>query len=143
MLGPMHTSTQEVPPVPPPPRFAVDTDLDADETDVELEDDDDDQGDDNDPTSDDTILEQIEIVGEGYRSLAHFFTSQLEDFVDPSIEWILTCLDIREVQRRFEANGRYRYAFENGTIFRASAKAIPKPTPGEDAPGPAMPTRGV
>ena len=137
----MTPTTQEPPSIPPPP-FFFSTDLTDDEADVDLADDD--ELDLPLPPDDpeDTRIEQVEFLGSGYRSLAHYFTSQLEDLVDPSIDWILTCLDMREVQRRFEAN-QYRYGFENGAVYRTGLRANPKPTPGEDPPGPWMPTRGA
>ncbi len=125
-------------PVPAPPLFALSTDLEGpDEQDVDLDDEN------PEPSGDDehTSVEQMEFMGEA-TSLAAYFCSQLEDLIDPSITWILTCLAMEKVQRRFEGNGRYRYAFESGAIYRVGLHANPKPPPGEDPPGPSMPTRG-
>jgi hypothetical protein len=90
----------------------------------------------------DTVCEAIEFMGDGYRSLAHYFVGQLEDHVAAPVQWILTCLDMAQVQRRFEGN-RYRYVFENGAVYRTGlpGKATPRPPAGDDPPGPWMPTR--
>ena len=141
----METQAPTIPThhIPPPPSFYFATDIEGpDEHHVDL-DDDDGELDLPSPADDpeDTGIEQVEFMGDGYRSLAHFFTGQLEDLIDPSISWILTCLDMREVQRRFEAN-QYRYVFQDGAVYRTGIRANPKPTPGEDPPGPWMPTRG-
>jgi hypothetical protein len=123
------------PPVPPPsPPFSAGADLNEDEIDVEI---DDDVG--NDPKrSDATQAEAVEYLGSGCTSLADYFCRELEDHIDESIAWVQTCLDMPSVQRRFEGNGRYRYVFENGSVYRVSAEADPKPTPNEDPPGPWM-----
>ena len=139
----MHT-TPETSHLPPPPPFFFSTDIEDGEQDVDL-DDDDEELDLPSPADDpeDTRIEQVEFLGSGYRSLAHYFTSQIEDLVDPSIDWILTCLDMREVQRRFEAN-QYRYVFQDGAVYRQGLpkKDKPKNDPELDPLGPWMPTRG-
>jgi hypothetical protein len=90
----------------------------------------------------DTRVEAVEFLGEGYRSLAHYFVGQLEDHIAAPVQWILTCLDMKAVQARFEGNV-YRYVLEGTSVYRVGLRANPKPTPGEDPPGPFMPTRGV
>lgn len=152
MLRPMHLQGPDLQtPVPPPPPFALSTDLEGpDEVDVDLADDDgddDDQGDDedNDQGDDDdhqlhadTVAEEIEFMGEA-GSLEDYFKMQLEELVDPCIHWIFDALDMDEVQRRFEG-GRYRYIMEGRAVYRTGLPL--RPTPGDDAPAPWMPTRG-
>ncbi len=94
------------------------------------------------PPSDDedTRVEQVEFMGEA-KSLAAYFVSQLEDFIDSSVPWLFECIDWSAVQRKMEA-GKYRYICEQGAIYRVGLKAAPKAPPGDDPPGPAMPTRG-
>lgn len=123
------------------PPFALSTDLEGhDEHDVDLDDEELDLPS-PEPDPEETVCEPIEFMGSGYRSLAHYFCSQLEDHVAAPVQWILTCLDMREVQRRFEGS-TYRYVLEGTAVYRVGLKANPTPTPGDDPPGPAMPTRG-
>ena len=115
----METRTPPIP-TPRPPPFALPTDLEGpDEHDVELTDDDLDlpsQRDDDGSTR----TETVEFMGSGYASLADYFCRALEDLIDPSIHWILTMMDMKAVQRRFEAD-RYRYIFESGAVYRTGA----------------------
>lgn len=67
-----------------------------------------------------TTPEGVEYLGDGFSSLDHYFRSELELFVDPSIRWILELLDMRAVQGRFEGQ-RYRYLWESGSVFRIEA----------------------
>ncbi len=120
-----HESPSRPQPFPPPPRFAVDTDLEEGEVDVDLDDADDLDLPEPPEDDEDTQREQIELVGEGYVSLSAYFISQLEDLIDPSVDWILTCLDMRAVQRRFEGN-RYRYSFRQGSVYR---QGLPRANP--------------
>lgn len=126
-----ETITPPTPPVLPPPRFAVDTDLDADELDVDLEDDEQDDEHDRRVRAD-TQVEQREFLGE-YSSLTTYFCRILEDLIDPSVIWILGYLDMRQIQRRFEA-GKYRYFHAGKGVYRTAIT--------DDAPSPWMPTRG-
>lgn len=138
----MHpTTTHESPELPPPPPFYFSTDLEDGEVDVELDDDDCGVPGDDDFIRIDTQVEQIEFMGSGYTSLSAYFVRELEDFIDPSVQWILTTMDMAMVQKRFEAN-RYRYILEGTSVYRVGLRANPKPPPGKDPPGPGMPTRG-
>jgi hypothetical protein len=102
----------ETPTVPPRPALLVAADLDADELDIEIDD-----------ASDDTRSEAIEHLGGAYDSLGDYFRRELEDHIDESIAWVLNCLDMTLVQRRFEGDGRYRYYFENGSVYRVSVRS--------------------
>ncbi len=137
----METQPPSIP-IPAPPPFALATDLEApDEHDVDLADDDELHLPLLDPHGEDTRVEVCEFMGEGYRSLAHYFVSQLEDHIAGPAQWILTTLDMAAVQRRFEAQ-RYRYVIEKGAVYRVGLAAALRPPPGDDPPGPVMPTRG-
>ena len=70
-----------------------------------------------------------------------YFVSQLEDHIAEPAQWILTTLDMAAVQRRFEGQ-RYRYVIEQSAVYRVGLEAAPRPPPGDDPPGPGMPTRG-
>jgi hypothetical protein len=118
----------QTPPVPPPPPFAISTELDPScEEDVDLDDDDeycpifgddDDQGDEEQQLAQDTQREEVEPLGEA-SSLEEFFRSQLEDLIDPCLHtWLFDALDFDEVQRQFEGN-RYRYILEGKCVYRA------------------------
>lgn len=137
------TPTTQPAPIPSPPPFYFSTDLTDDEADVDL--DDDDELDLPSPADDpeDTRIEPIECLGE-YPSLAAYFCCALEDLIDPSIQWILKTMDMKQVQRRFEGN-RYRYFHEGRAVYRQglpqSKKDKPK-DPEPDPAGPWMPTRG-
>ena len=139
----MTTTTRETPsaPVPPPPPFFFATDLEDGEQDVDLADDDELDLPSPDPDDEDTRVEACEFMGSGYRSLAHYFCSQLEDHIAEPAQWILTTMDMEAVQRRFEGS-KYRYCFESGAVYRVGLRAAPKPPPGDDPPGPHMTTRG-
>lgn len=103
------------PPVPPPPPFGLSTDLDpGSEIDVDLEDDPLDLP---MPGPDDTALGRAEFVGE-YPSVHDYFRAQLEPEVSAACRWLLDCLDMEAVQRRFEDDGRYRYVIEGNGIYR-------------------------
>lgn len=139
----MNLQGPELPSLPPPPPFALSTDLEGpDETDVDLEDDGDeddhDQGDDDDLHAD-TVQEEIEFMGEA-GSLEEYFRGQLEELIDPCIHWLFDCLNMDEVQRRFEAN-RYRYILQGRAVYRTGLPLRPSKSL-DDAPGPWMPTRG-
>lgn len=67
-----------------------------------------------------TTPEGVEYLGDRYASLDHYFRSELEQFVDPPIRWILELLDMRAVRARFEGR-RYRYLWESGSVFRIEA----------------------
>jgi hypothetical protein len=43
---------------------------------------------------------------------------------------------MEDLRSHFERNNRYRYVFENGSVYRVSGEVNPKPTSGEDLPGP-------
>ena len=97
-------------PEPTPPTPDAD-----DEVDVDLGDD----------LQADTNKESIEFVGEA-ETLEAYFRSQLEDFIDPSIPWMLDCIDWRRVQWVMEA-GRYRYVLEQGGVYRCGIPASRDP----------------
>jgi hypothetical protein len=122
----MNTTTE--PPDPPdhPPTDA------ADEVDVDLEDEDTDPG--------ATIPEGVSYLGT-YPTIEAYLRDMIEPEVSRACAWILDTMDWSMVQARFEADGS-RLFCECGQVFKVSLKANPKPTPGEDAPGPWSPTRG-
>lgn len=124
-------TTCEPPELPPPPPFATPTELDADEHDVDL-------AEDFDP--DTTIPEGVEYLGT-YPTIEAYLRDMLEPEISRACAWVLDCVDWREVQKRFESDGS-RLMVECGQVFKVAIKANPKPTPGEDPPGPFMPTRG-
>lgn len=125
----MHT--QDSPPVPPPPPFATPTQLADDEEDVDLEADEPDLGDEEQQLRSPTIPQGITYLGDA-PDLATFFKGELEDLVDPSVMWILDCLDIPKIRARYEIDGS-RICLEKGHVYRLSD---PEPPP------PWMPTRG-
>ncbi len=62
--------------------------------------------------------EQIaEYLGD-YATVDDYFRGQLEELVVPGGEWLLGCLDMAAVRRRFEV-GRYRYFVAGGRVYRA------------------------
>lgn len=65
----------------------------------------------------DTPLDGVDYLGEGYRSLNHYFRSLLEEHMDPAVHWTLDCVDWRQIQAKMEGD-RYRYCIESGTVFR-------------------------
>ena len=135
------TPTTQPAPIPSPLPFYFSTDLTDDEADVDLDEDDDLDRPSPPSDDDDTRVETIEFMGSGYTSLSAYFCSQLEDHISEPIQWILTTLDMALVQRRFEGKC-YRYILEGTAVYRTGLRASPKPTPGDDPPGPWMPTRG-
>ena len=66
-----------------------------------------------------TLPEGVEYLGTA-PDLPTFFRRELEDLVDPSVAWILDCLDMRKVQDQMESP-RYRYFVEHGVVYRVSA----------------------
>lgn len=137
MLPPTHQD----PDLPPPPPFALSTDLDpSSEVDVDLEADD--QGElEEHQLAQDTQAEEIEFMGEA-PDLETYFKGQLEDLIDPCIHpLIFDCLDMDLVQRRFEGS-HYRYILQSGAVYRAGLPR--KSSKDKDhSPGPWMPTRGM
>lgn len=134
----MHMQPQE-PPLPPPPRFALDTDLDP-SSEIDIPDLEDDQGEGHRQLAQDTVEEEIEFMGT-YPSLEAYARSVLEEFIAPAGMWVLDHLDWEAVLNRMEA-GRYRYVIEGGAVYRAG---MPQQRPTKDndpSPGPWMPTRG-
>lgn len=122
--------------IPPPPPFAVPTDLDpSSEIDVDLYDEcpdypDDDQGE--LVLTRDTIPDGCDHLG-SHASLELYFRSQLEDQVSAPCQWLLDCLDMKKVRARFESDGS-RLVCESGEVYRLAA---PEPDPA----GPGMPGR--
>ena len=55
-----------------------------------------------------------------YASLDEYFRGQLEELVVPGGRWLLACLDMDEVRRRFEG-GRHRYFVRGGRVYRSGA----------------------
>jgi hypothetical protein len=112
--------------LPPPPPFGLSTDLDpSSEIDVDL---DDDRLDLPIPELDATAPERAEFVGE-YPSIHDYFKALLEPEVSAACRWLLDCLDMEAVQRRFEDHGRFRYVTEGNGIYRVGI--LPGP-PGRD-----------
>ena len=136
MLPPTQDQDHQL---PPPPPFALSTDLDP-SSEIDIPDLEDDQGDEEDQLASDTVEEEIEYMGT-YPSLEAYLRGQLEEFIDHNLHtWIFDALDMGVVQERFEEGGRYRYIREGGAIYRAG---LPKPSKDkDDSPGPWMPTRG-
>lgn len=64
----------------------------------------------------DTLEEVAELLGE-YASLDDYFRGQLEELLVPGALWLLECLDMAAVRRRFEG-GRHRYFVQGGRVFR-------------------------
>jgi hypothetical protein len=99
------------PPDPPPTSFVITEpgSLDDPETEVDEE----------QVLSAETVPEGVEYLGTA-PDLPTFFRRELEDLVDPSVTWILDCLDMRKVQDQMEGQ-RYRYLVEAGAVYRVSA----------------------
>ena len=72
--------------------------------------------------------EGVEYLGTA-PDLSTFFQRELEDLVDPSVVWILDCLDMRKVQDQMEGQ-RYRYLVEHGAVYRVSANPSRPPRRG-------------
>ena len=53
-----------------------------------------------------------------YATVDDYFREQLEELVVPGAEWLLACLDMAAVRRRFEG-GCYRYFVAGGRVYRA------------------------
>lgn len=139
--------------VPAPPPFATSTEIDPScEEDVDLDDvDQPDEDDDEycplfgeheqDLIRAETQEEEVEFMGEA-ESLEEYFRSQLEPFIDSCIQsWLFDALDMDEVQRQFEGNGKYRFILEGRGVYRAGLPLKPSRDK-DDSPGPWMPTRG-
>ena len=116
------------PDLPPPPPFALSTDLDpSSEVDVDLEDD---QGEE-DQLRHPTIPEGVEYLG-SYESIPAYLQAMIEPEISTAVPWIMDCIDWKAVQDQWEADGS-RLMIERGHVYRL---AIPQPA------GPWMPTRG-
>lgn len=94
------------PPDPPPPPFPV-TEPDLVDGPGEEQ-----------VLSAETLPDGVEYLGTA-PDLPTFFRRELEDLVDPSVAWILDCLDMRKVQNQMEGQ-RYRYLVEQGCVYRVS-----------------------
>ena len=71
-----------------------------------------------DVTAEEVCCEQgAEHLGD-YATVDDYFREQLEELVMPSGQWLLACLDMAAVRRRFEG-GRYRYFVAGGRVYRA------------------------
>ena len=103
--------TEPPDPPPPPPPFAItgSDPVDEPETDVDEE----------QVLSAETLPDGVEYLGTA-PDLPTFFRRELEDLVDPSVTWILECLDMRKVQDQMEGQ-LYRYLVEQGAVYRVSA----------------------
>lgn len=99
------------PPDPPSPPFIITEPglVDGPGTDIDEE----------QVLSAETLPEGVEYLGTA-PDLSTFFRRELEDLVDPSVVWILDCLDMRKVQNQMEGQ-RYRYLVEHGVVYRVSA----------------------
>ena len=64
----------------------------------------------------DTCEEVAECLGQ-YPSLDDYYRGQLEELLVASGQWLLECLDMKMVRRRFES-GRYRYFVHRGRVYR-------------------------
>ncbi len=64
----------------------------------------------------DEASDALDLLGE-YTSLDHYFRSALEEFVDSGARWLLDCLDMALVRRRFDGD-RYRHEFVAGKVYR-------------------------
>jgi len=94
------------PPDPPPPPFAVTEPDPVDDVSEEQ------------VLSAEILPEGVEYLGTA-PDLPTFFRRELEDLIDPSVAWILGCLDMRKVRDQMEGQ-RYRYVFEHGAVYRVS-----------------------
>lgn len=65
-----------------------------------------------------TLREGVEYLGTA-PDLPTFFRRELEDLVDPSVAWILDCLDMRKVQGQMEGQC-YRYLVDHSAVYRVS-----------------------
>jgi len=63
--------------------------------------------------------EATEYLGH-HASLDDYFRDQLEELLVPGARWLLGCLDMHAVRRRFEG-GRYRYFVRGGRVYRTGA----------------------
>ena len=99
------------PPEPPPPPFTITEPGSVDEPETEVGEE--------QVLSAETVPEGVEYLGTA-PDLPTFFQRELEDLVDPSVAWILDCLDMRKVQDKMEGQ-RYRYLVEHGAVYRVSA----------------------
>lgn len=66
--------------------------------------------------ADEPAPESLEFMGEA-DSLEQFFRRQLEDFIHPSVLWLLDHIDWHAVQRRMEGT-TYRYIFDPHGVHR-------------------------
>lgn len=110
-----HLPDQPAGPLPPPPRFAIDTDIDPScEVDIpDLEDDDEGEA---AALAAATIPEGVEFLGE-YASIELYLRSQLEPEIARGCHWILDCLDWSAVQAEFESDGS-RLMLEHGHVYK-------------------------
>jgi hypothetical protein len=109
-------------PVPPPPRFGLDTDLDPScEHDVDLADDDDSEGEaEAAALAVATIPEGVSYLGT-YSSIELYLRSQLEPEIASGIFWLLDCVDWSAVREQFESDGS-RLMIEHGHVYKLSSR---------------------
>ena len=96
----MQSSSTDDPPDPPEVRSAVSSE--PDEMDIDVDD---------SPAD--------ECLGE-YPTVDDYLRSVLEEFIAAEARWILDCLDMTKVLRRFENNGRHAYRCIHGRIYRTT-----------------------
>lgn len=58
-----------------------------------------------------------------YPSVEAYFRRALEDLLVPDGLWLLDCLDMTAVRRRFEADGRFRYILHAGRVHRVQLES--------------------
>ena len=61
----------------------------------------------------------VECLGE-YPTGDDYLRSGLEEVIAAEARWILDCLDMTKVRRRFENNGRHAYRCIHGRIYRTT-----------------------
>lgn len=111
----MENTTPTTGPIPPPPRFGLDTDIDPScEQDVDLADDEDEL--EAAALARATDPEGAEFLGE-HPTLIDYMRSQLEPEIARGCHWLLDCLDWSEVRARFESDGS-RLMIEHGHVYR-------------------------
>ena len=65
------------------------------------------------------VCEETEHLGD-YATVDDYFRGQLAELLVSGGEWLLACLNMAAVRRRFEG-GRYRYFVAGGRVYRAGA----------------------
>jgi len=109
-------------PIPPPPRFGLDTDVDPScEHDVDLADEDDSEAAlEAAALARATDPEGVEFLGV-YPTLEAYFRALLEPEISRGCAWLLDCLDWSAVQEEFEADGG-RLMIEHGHVYKLGGR---------------------